>query len=306
MAKRSSHSRSALASWLSFIGIAIVGIAVFALSMVLMGARLEHVSVAPEPPSQAEKERQNSAVAISRTQNLAQQLLADPKLVDNSETVTEISQASAQWLTAVGNVWIPWPDGAPEGYQNPTLDLTATNISVEELHTELLALADMLVASTDLDGSLATSIATKSRLLAQHLIPSDTPATACHNPDFSVLGTHITGEKTLASLEVSRQWLEYHAAITDVADRADLHQQISLLTQLTENMLDAGTPDSRPALAPLVPDSDETAGPQIVVDELIEQAQHASADEREATTAFLCQFASTQQLSATPGLAPKN
>ncbi|WP_216381411.1 hypothetical protein [Arcanobacterium phocae] len=305
MTNSRSHTKSVLASWLSFVGLSLIAIAIFALVLVVMGTRWEHMSLDPAKPTPTEQARQNTAVTIARTHTLAQELQNDALEPTIAAIIGDVATASDQWLTSLGDVWVPWPDGAPEGYSNPELDLTPKEVTVDALRNELIQLSSTLPADTNLDGRIATSISVKARTLAAQLSPNEEREQSCHTPDLSQLGSHITGEQTLLRLESARQWLEHYAAIADPAQRQHPEEQIALLTALTENMIDAGTPDSRPALVPPASSEDVTAALTVANAELIDQASQATPEEREATVSFLCLLSAGEQLPALPGTATK-
>lgn len=286
---RRSTTMSTIASWLHFSGIIIVLCSLFALALVTMDARWENASLAPDAPSDAEKERQEIAVVVAQTNNLAHKL---------NQTATET--ATQQWLDTLGGVWVPWPNGAPRGYKNPPLNLQPETATPETLAANLQDISKKAVAARELDSMLATSIATGARQLATQL--GGDYHDVCQTPDLPALAKHLSKTSSLATLETARQWYEHQAATT--AERARAIEKVNLLTRLTENMIDSGAPDSRAALAPA--EAAGTTPAQLVTATLIKHAENAPAKIREATAAFLCRISAGTTPEALPGLVVEN
>ncbi|MCI5826070.1 MAG: hypothetical protein MR006_05345 [Arcanobacterium sp.] len=91
-----------------------------------LGARWEHPDLSPAAPTAPEQERQSLAILAQRIAASGSAAPADPSL----------ATAAHEWAADLGGVWVPWPKGAPEGYSNPTLNLTAFT-GPQELSTAL-------------------------------------------------------------------------------------------------------------------------------------------------------------------------
>ncbi|QRV02714.1 hypothetical protein JTE88_02960 [Arcanobacterium phocisimile] len=296
------HIRSRFASWLLFVSIAITACAIFVLTLVVMGTRLENQSVAPKPPSASEIERQDIAVSIAQTRATAQELQAanqDPAL---QPLLGELVSASETWLDHVGGVWIPWPQGAPEGYENPELDLSAPEVSISALQSQLAAISDKLSAATDVDPELSLSIATSARTFAAHFAPAAERAQVCSSPDISVLASAVNSAPAIVTFDTARQWLEHDAALREPENRGDEEYKITLLTELTNSALDSGGKDARHPIAPLPQTEDtDSAVSSLVEHELLSHAAQLDQPQRTATVALLCTLNTQASVAGLPG-----
>ncbi|VEI12664.1 hypothetical protein [Trueperella bialowiezensis] len=271
MSKRESGST------LVFAGSLLLGVAIFALVMVVMGTRLDK-DVSPEPASEQENERQEIAA-------LAQVISDDAELGDYGQA----------WLDALGGVWVPWPDGAPEGYTNPPTPVPAA--------TDAPAALDQL-ASTALNsdlGSTVTSMGVAALTLNAHDVAG------CGEYDMAALGTMTATGTAVERIETARQWLELDAARTPEGERENDVARIELLSDLIDAQLAAGAPDKRPAIiTEPEPDTHVTAAYDTVVTELLSHARTAQPTDVHNAASFIChlyKIPGAPAISPLPGLA---
>lgn len=265
-------------STLMFIGALLLGIAIFALVMVVMGARLEK-DVSPAPASTQEVERQELA---ARTQQIA----------DDDGDVADYGE---EWTNALGGVWVPWPDGAPEDYTNPPLpDLPAgdTNSALLELSATALG--------SDL-GPVTTSMGVSALTLGA------ADASQCGDYDLATVAGIANTGVAVGNIESARQLLELHAAELEIGTRDSELERIALLSDLLDAQLAAGAPDTRPALV-AEPDEGEhvAAAYETVIDQLTFSAMTSDADGKQHVAAFIChlnQYPDAPQIEALPGLS---
>ncbi len=264
-------------STLIFIGALLLGIAIFALVMVVMGTRLEK-DVSPAPATPQEIERQNLAV---RTQAIA-------------DDGGELAVFGEEWTNALGGVWIPWPDGAPEDYTNPPLP----DPGPADVHEAMLELSESALSS-DL-GPVTTAIGISALSL------SASEAGQCGDYDLATVASVAKTGVAVENIEMSRQWLEQDAARMALGERDDELARIELLSDLLDAQLAAGAPDTRPAL---VFEADEgthvSAAYKTVIDQLTFSAMTANVEGKKNVAAFVChlnQWADAPQIEPLPGL----
>ena len=119
MPKRQSGSS------LMFVGAILLGIAISAVVMVVTGTRLDR-DVSPDHASPEEVQRQELAAHT--------QMIADHG--------GDFAVFGEEWTNALGGVWVPWPDGAPEDYTNPPTpnpSFTDANEALVELSVSALS-----------------------------------------------------------------------------------------------------------------------------------------------------------------------
>ena len=238
-------TRRAGLSWPVFTLSAAIGIAIFILAMVVIGVRLDTGPTLPDEPSTAEAARQEAAAAYS--------LLADA--AEDDEAHADIGQMARAHEEAVGGVWVPWPDGAPEDATNPPAPQASTT-DVAELLDQSIRATEKALADTDpSDAVLYGSI-----LLRQQAAYDSIAVTAegeeptggmTAEPLSSAQVALLSGEQTLIELDTARQWLETAAPHLESNERA--LNRIADLNGYTSEILDAGAVDGRNAFAP-VPD----------------------------------------------------
>lgn len=304
-----AEKRSSLGSSLMFTGMLVLGIGIFSLIMYLFGTRLDNQDPAAEPPTSAEIQRQAISVDISRIRNLAE-ALANDDLAEPSALAQTVSEAATQWLTETGDVWVPWPNGAPQGYTNPPLDTEPTIVSVAALAEELTSLSDVAIANTALDASASVAIASSARQYAYALeqasgADAEALNTICPAPNLSLLGPLLADGIALKNIETAHQWLESDVAQKPYDERESALRRTADYQLLIESMLDAGAPDTRPAIVD-APESDAVVDAyNLTAQQLVFAARHADAGTRSEIVNFLCAFASygaMPELPALPGM----
>lgn len=304
-----AEKRSSLGSSLMFTGMLVLGIGLFSLIMYLFGARLDNQDPAAEPPTSAEVQRQAISVDISRIRNLAEALATDD-LAGPSALARSASEAATQWLTETGDVWVPWPNGAPQGYTNPPLDTEPTTVSVSALAEELTSLSDVAIGNTALDASTSVAIASSARQYAYALeqasgADAEALSIICPAPNLSLLGPLLADGIALKNIETAHQWLESDVAQKPYDQRESALRRTADYQLLIESMLDAGAPDTRPAIVD-APESDAVADAyNLTAQQLVFAARRADAATRSEIVNFLCAFTSygaMPELPALPGL----
>lgn len=288
-----------------FAGITLAFTIFFAI-LLSLGARPEHVDLTPEPASTAEQQRQSLAIAAQRiaaSQNLSQQ-------------AAEAAKQAQTWLDQLGGVWVPWPQGAPEGYENPSPDTSAYSSldqlrqAVWEFSTAVLSAHSKLEgapliagdsqtngAKTDKDSDNADSV---DRTVAEIGIDAiyagialDREAGAeptCDAPHTSDLVAAFSSHPdTLKNLDTARQWLEYKKTFSP---SDELNEQVNALGTLIDTALDSGAPDTRQVMAPPPTDNDHAG---TLVYETLKKwmASTTSAKERTTITNAACMLAAT-------------
>lgn len=280
-------SSSTLASRLKFIGLVLVGIAIFALVLVLMGTRLDNQDVTPSPASSAEQTRQEFAVTAAQIESSARTL-----------GHTDLANDAGQWGSELGGVWVPWPDGAPEGHTNPPLQ-TVPVATDAELATSLTDWAERLTASDTPDPAVTSSIAMQAMAWGASLVDSPT----CTDPDLGVVGQAVSDGVSIERLETARQWLEQSAAQLTPGERDPELARIATLTDIIEVALESGAPDTRPAMS-AAPESDPvTAAYELIYEQLYVVADRSSADARAELLNYTCTLAVAPD-APSPGTLP--
>lgn len=263
-------------STLAFSGALLLSVAIFALVMVVMGARLDR-DVSPAPASEAEVARQGLA---GRAAAIAKD--------------AEFAEAAGQWTEALGGVWVPWPEGAPEGYANPSAPYTASS----DVHKELIELSKAALDSSL--GPVATSIGISSLALGA------TDADQCGDYELTDLARSLTTGVAVENIETARQWFEWHAATLPRGQRDAELARIDELSDLLDAQLAAGAPDDRPVIAPepeggnYVEDSY-----RLLIDQLAFSATQADQAGKQAIAAFVCRFSQAPDaplIEALPGI----
>ncbi|USR79967.1 hypothetical protein [Arcanobacterium pinnipediorum] len=296
------YDRSRVTSWLLFISTIVTVCAVFILILVVMGTRLENTSVAPQTPSAAEEERQDIAVSIARVHATAQELQTSNPDATSTAILTQLIPASQAWLERIGGVWVPWPDGAPQGYENPHLDLNAPEISLPSLQSQLSTISDKLSATDNIDPHLSVSIATSARTFAANLADPAQRLEICSTPDVAALSSAVNTAPAIVNVDTARQWLEYHAALLDPGARQIELHKINLLTELTHSALENGGKDERHPIAPLPQSADvDTSVSSLIASELLSHAPQLDHQQRTATVALLCILSPQSPIAVLPG-----
>lgn len=275
-----------LGSLLSLAGVLVLIIALFAVVMTAMGTRLDNQDPSAKDPSPAEVERQTLAQTVARIEVLAGERSAE------LWTAVPLVDASAQWNSVLGDVWVPWPDGPPEGYENPEINVTPSEISDTALITELYELSEALIAAEELDPQLATSMAASARIYAYHLSVETGAGTAngddiCGSVNYAALGALTADESSLEIAETARQYFEFVAANTDPGNRFNEVARGEAVVNLVDAILEQGVADIRPTLV-MLPEDPLFTGYQMLADHLIVLADDADAEQRRAIVSFMC------------------
>lgn len=296
-----SASKRGLGSTLTFLGFLILAVGLFALVMVVMGTRLDNQDVAPPPASPAEVERQDLAESAVRIAELGNDLGAD-----DASAQQAASHASA-WSDAFGDIWVPWPAGAPSGYTNPPVATTASDRTPQGLISELDELSNTLVdGSTKLDRSLATSIAIAATLDARAIASQHGLEYQCGAPDFEILGSLGGDGVSVKRFETARQWLESHAATLEVGARDLEIERAENVATLIEEFIDAGAPDTRPAMvnAPISGEN-VSAAYHLIAQQFVFLSTHANSEQQAAIVNYLCsltEYEDAPAFGAFPGI----
>lgn len=230
-------------SWPAFILAVAIGVAIFILAMVVIGVRLDTGPTLPDEPSSAEEARQAAASSYS--------LLADA--AEGDETFAQVADMARSHEEAVGGVWVPWPDGAPDGATNPP-DAHSDSTDVVELLGESIAATELALGEADSsDAPLYASM-----LLRQQVAYETVAVTAegeelvnhmAAGPLTPDQVAELASEQTLVELDTARQWLETAAPHLESNDGA--RARIADLDDYTNAILDAGISDQRDAFATL-------------------------------------------------------
>lgn len=211
--------------------------------MIVIGVRLDTGPTLPDPPSAAEEARQNAAASYS--------VLADA--AEDDDTYTDIAQMARSHEDAVGGVWVPWPEGAPDGATNPPAP-QADSADVTELLDEAIAATETaLREASSSDAALYASILLRQQAAYDSIAAEDEEPTGgmTAEPLSSAQIAELAGEQSLVELDTARQWLETAAPHLESNEQA--RARIADLDDFTSEILDSGTADSRDAFAP-VPD----------------------------------------------------
>lgn len=279
---------------------------VFFAILISLGARSEYADLTPKPASAAEQERQNLAI-------VAQRIAASQNL---SLQAAEVAKQAQIWLEHLGGVWMPWPEGAPEGYENPSIDTSAYS-SIDQLRQAVWNFSSLaLSAYTDTEstdqppnnfktnaiesGEDENNSDSARRTLAEIGLDAMYAGIAldreagvqpnCEAPNTENLTAALSSyPDTLKNFDTARQWLEYQTALSP---SDDLSAQVNTLSTLIDTALDAGTPDTRQVMAPPPTHSDRAAA--LVYATLKEWIAHTTAaKERLAATNTACMLAKT-------------
>lgn len=278
-----------------YTGMVTLGVALLTVVLLAMGVRFNIDDPAPEPASAAEVSRQEAAITISRIYSTAS------SLGPADELASAIAIDATQWLETLGGVWIPWPQGAPEGYANPDIDLDSPDVSREGLAQQLTELSTSLVAQTGVDTDIATSIALAARIDAAQL--ADDSTVVCPSVDYASLAHAAADGVSLQRIETARQWFETVAAQAPIGERQGQIDRVDQFTDLTEAIIDAEVADTRPALAPRASASAINDAYALAFEHLIFLSGQADATMRDNIVNFLCQTALYPDATGVPEVA---
>ncbi|WP_353066424.1 hypothetical protein [Arcanobacterium hippocoleae] len=182
----------------------LLGIGLFSTFMYFIGTNWEKPNLNPAKPTASESARQELAIDSARIAAGAKKL-----------GLTELSTLADTWTNDLGGVWAPWPEGAPAGYKNPGLDLSAKSATVPELVAELTLFAQTLADKGTAFAPPPAMIDFASKVFIQadqlarmHSLPQALPEVAL--PQVASL---INDAQTVVELESTKQILEAHTAL---------------------------------------------------------------------------------------------
>lgn len=278
---------------LRFFGAVLIAIAIFAGFLVTLGVRPDRNGVSIPTMDAVEQARQDMAVSVARMDDgVAGLVAANPDVVAYTESAT----ALALYEDALGGVWVPWPDGAPEGRTNPPIDTAApATFDDTALVNGLVELSDQALAAsanaTEQERGTYAAIALSARLTAQNVaIERGLEAPACPAGDALTAGAAAPDVTTLQAADTARQWLEVDAARLPSNDRDTELARIATVAAFEEAIVSAGADDLRETFAPMPAADDNPAGKALTL--LTQQIVAASviADQpgREALLGFSC------------------
>lgn len=278
-------SRSRL-SGPAFALICAIAVAFVVLFMAIAGARFDTGVTEPEPMSAAQEDRQEMAIELTRLEDMAS--VANP----------DLSALAAAYADKVGGIWVPWPDGAPEGATNPPIDLSvpATPTTEEiaaQTDTVIALLSDSLVSASQEDAPLYSSMLLG--LIAHHPTGATFDSVPLRASQFAEI---VNDSASIVRFDVARQWFETAAARQDgeARDRSNAYREH--LDSLVSHMLDQGTPDEREHIAALPdwfwdsPDPVELSSEaaSLVVDHMVVLTSRVATDRRLDIVATAAQF----------------
>lgn len=233
--------------WLSrikFGGFALLTVFIFTTFMYFAGTRLENPDLTPAPASSAEELRQSLAIDSRKIASAAQNL-----------EQTELAKAANNWEKELGGIWVPWPKGAPSGYQNPPLDLSGQSHNIADLKIELTEFAKKVTNSSNLLGN-KNKLILLSVEIWKYLIQlsPENDFTANLTPiSIEQIATNIKDPKSVVALESIKQILEANTANISAHEKAlrKINQEnIALLDALINTALANGIKDERTTFIP--------------------------------------------------------
>lgn len=238
-----------------------------AAALVLTGCGVRLDTAPPEVPTAdaAEEVRQDEAVlAQTLARDVPRITATDPAIATQLEVVAAQAQAHAD---ALGGVWEPWPDGAPEDVMVPEIDAPASPTTPEDV-------LDLLVsgAASAREAALTTSDAELAATLAATAIARAAAAAGLG----AVLGMPVTAPDaaplsreallargadgpTVLVLDSARYALETVAARSSGEVRQAMRERAVALRSLVDTALAAGAPDGRLAAYDLGAEDDAGA-----------------------------------------------
>ncbi|MDR6939074.1 hypothetical protein [Arcanobacterium hippocoleae] len=243
----------------------LLGIGLFSTFMYFIGTNWEKPNLNPAKPAASESARQELAIDSARIAAGAKKL-----------GLTELSTLADTWTNDLGGVWAPWPEGAPAGYKNPGLDLSAKSATVPELVAELTLFARTLADKGTAFAPPPAMIDFASKVFIQadqlarmHSLPQALPEVAL--PQVASL---INDAQTVVELESTKQILEAHTALLpsgQEAKRKENRKHIALLGTCINLALSAGVDDERSTFTP--PNTDLSQAKQLLFHSLSTLAQ---------------------------------
>lgn len=253
---------------------------------VYLGMRIDYQKIDPEPPTAAEKERQDMAVETARILSYSKQ---------NGQS--EIATHAEKWLEMLGGVWQPWPDGnLPEGRTNPPYETEPpaqadTSYLIEQLNDLSNSATDQASLRAGEEREALIRIAIDAKICAARVaVEAGQDAPVSGTLDIENLAG-VANSDTLTTLSQARQWLEKDASLVDVTGRATLSARIETISALEEAILAHGVADKRPAVSPLPQLKDEQTLTSValshIANTLIKSSLNASAEQIRAVVAYV-------------------
>ena len=213
-------------------------------SGMFLGVRLEYQKIDPDPPTSAEKARQDMAVATSRIISYS-----------HNNGHSDVATHAEQWLAVLGGVWQPWPDGnLPEGRTNPPYETEPpanadTAYLVEQLNDLSSSAANQASSYTAGEREALVRIAIDAKICAARVaVEAGMDAPVSGALDAQQLAQFANSD-TLTTLSEARQWLEKDASLAYATGRTSLSARIETISAVEEAILANGTEDKRPAVA---------------------------------------------------------
>lgn len=294
-----------LRSWLKkqwvFIIALLSSVALFGIFMYSIGLHSEHPDLTPPEPSAGEIQRQKTALSAHLISEIAKQ---HPQL-------SALGAAGEAWEKAWGGVWVPWPEGAPAGYQNPELSLTPAATDIPALQSELLNFANLSIqaGSSRTARQLGISTSAKARyyiaLLAKESGNNGETAIDITPGSLKELGKAVSGSEELNRLEVLRQQLQNTTAELAFSERENRLQLLDSLNALIDGALANKVTDTRPVMVD--PDMKVADLGAALCGELLTLGERSEAPTRETAAEVLAQILQVfPNDSAFPGWQPAN
>ncbi len=223
-----------------------------------LGVRYQYPDLTPPPASKFQVARQNTVIKIHQIETLATQL-----------ELSSLSTDSATWRTLLGQIWIPWPQGAPSGYQNPTLNLTPPDLPATQQPQGLLTLLSEIQTDLDqlitlapdpkLNRTFLTALKAKvyyhaTQLSTHYQLPNPTP-----DLELAKLTDLLTQTSLVPALDKAIQLREH--LLTSTADTAyqNLKTELATLTVLQADAIAVLPIVEREILTPYYPSNTDTS-----------------------------------------------
>ena len=238
-------TRSHVSAKVFLLGCAIA-VALFALIMIIAGIRIDRGIPQPPPADSAEISRQDTVETLLQLADGAESLSA------GEDQYAALAATARFYADELGGLWVPWPDGAPEGATNPPVETAAPRDLSAEGMTLLYdaAIEDLVAALAAAPESQATLYATLVADLAS-LAPPEAAALPGEVPGADELAEVATDAQTVRVLDVARQYLETATARTPEDQRERLQARVDRLDAIVDAMLEAGAADTRVGVADL-------------------------------------------------------
>ena len=277
-----------LRSWLKkqwvFIISLLSSLALFGIFMYSIGLHNEHPDLTPPEPSAGEIQRQKTALSAHLISEIAKQ---HPQL-------SALGAAGEAWEKAWGGVWVPWPEGAPAGYQNPELSLTPAATDIPALQSELLNFANLSIQAGSNRTARQLGIATSAKaryymaLLAKESGNKGETAADIAPGSLKELGKAVSGSEELKRLETLRQQLQNTTAELAFSEREDRLQLLDSLNAIIDGALANKITDTRPVMVD--PDMKVADLGAALCGELLTLGERSEAPARETAAEVLAQI----------------